>query len=352
MTKKTHPYQGLPTEQYWRNAVSETLPGEIDPTSDPKFEIRPDMKVSTLGSCFAQHISRFLTKEGFNYFVTEIAPSGVTKAQEASYGVFSARYGNIYTIRQAIQLFDRVFEGWQPKENIWSKDGRWYDALRPSVEPDGFESEEALVLDRIKHFAAVRKIFEESEIIVFTLGLTETWRSSIDGVVFPVAPGVIAGKFDPTLHSFHNFNVKETIDDLTTWIEKVKKINPGVKILLTLSPVYLAATYEKRHVWVSSVASKSILRAAIDFVVKQNEDVDYFPSFEIITHAANRGDFYENNLREVNEMGVRHVMKLFKDNYLIDFSQAKSELKNDIRTDVTSTTKAISAINCDEDLIF
>ena len=352
MTKKTHPYQGLPTEQYWRNAVSETLPGEIDPTSSPKFKITQSMKVSTLGSCFAQHISRFLTKEGFNYFVAEVAPSGASIMQRLSYGVFSARFGNIYTIRQGIQLLDRAFDDWQPIEGNWSKGGRWYDPFRPSVEPDGFSSEEALGSDRKTHLTYVRQMFEESEVIIFTLGLTETWRSSSDGAVLPVAPGVIAGKFSAELHSFYNFNVQETIEDLTKWVEKVKKINPKVKILLTLSPVYLAATYEKRHVWVSSVASKSILRAAIDFVVKQHEDVDYFPSFEIVTHAANRGEFYENNLREVNDRGVRHVMRLFKSRYLGDSSSANSEETVAISSNLKKENMAISSVLCDEDLLF
>ena len=40
-------------------------------------------------------------------------------------------------------------------------------------------------------------MFEQSEIFIFTLGLTEAWRSKKDGAVFPLAPGVSAGSFDP-----------------------------------------------------------------------------------------------------------------------------------------------------------
>ncbi len=39
------------------------------------------------------------------------------------------------------------------------------------------------------HLAAVRRMFEESHLFIFTVGLTEIWESTVDGAVFPVAPG-------------------------------------------------------------------------------------------------------------------------------------------------------------------
>ncbi|KAK0329975.1 hypothetical protein LTR94_034641, partial [Friedmanniomyces endolithicus] len=71
----------------------------MDPMSRAPFMISASDKVATMGSCFAQHISRRLQASGFNYFVPEAAPASLSaaEAKAANYGVFSARYGNIYT---------------------------------------------------------------------------------------------------------------------------------------------------------------------------------------------------------------------------------------------------------------
>ena len=41
------------------------------------------------------------------------------------------------------------------------------------------------------------------------------------------------------------------------------------------------------------------------------EDVDYFPSYEIITSPAARGIFFDSNLRTVSPEGVRTAMATF-----------------------------------------
>src|SRR3546814_5069744 len=49
----------------------------------------------------------------------------------------------------------------------------------------GFESAEAVEHSRKSHIECAREAFESCDIFVFTLGLTETWRSRVDGTVFP-----------------------------------------------------------------------------------------------------------------------------------------------------------------------
>ena len=51
---------------------------------------------------------------------------------------------------------------------------------------------------------AVREMFERLDVFVFTLGLTEAWRSRIDGAVYPLAPDVVAGKMGQAAHEFVN----------------------------------------------------------------------------------------------------------------------------------------------------
>jgi hypothetical protein len=313
----TNPYRDLPDRQFWRRTIGRIEPFRYDPVSQVRFKIDRNERVATAGRCFAQHISSRLAGLGFNYFITE--PGNHVEPElrkEQNYGVFSARYGNLYTTRQLLQLFQECFEGRTVAEGVWQRvDGRFVDALRPQVEPAGYESEDQVLAARKTHLAAVRRMFEDCDIFVFTLGLTETWVSLLDGTAYPVAPGVSGGSFSPDRHKFVNLNVHEVMSDLEQFLLRLKALNPKVRALLTVSPVPLIATYEDRDVLVATTYSKSVLRVAADMAWRKFDWVDYFPSYEIITGSYNNGKYYEADYRGVNAVGVDHAMRCFLANY-------------------------------------
>jgi hypothetical protein len=314
-----NPYAGIEDYQFWRRAVSRVEPHMFDPVVSPKFKLDSRAKLATAGSCFAQHISRQLMRMGFNYFVTERGEHLSKNEQiRRNYGVFSARYGNLYTVRQLLQLFDEAFDERRPLELSWTReDGRLADPYRPQIEPAGFSSEADLQDSRRTHLAAVRDIFTQSDVLVFTLGLTEAWRSKRDGSVFPSAPGVVAGSFSPEKHEFVNFTLAEVNADLNELLAKLRRKNPQVKVLLTVSPVPLIATYEDRHVVVSTAYSKAVLRVVAGENASRYEWLDYFPSFEIITGSNTGGLYYEPDYREVNSCGIAHATRCFVRNYIL-----------------------------------
>lgn len=309
------PYTDLPDSAYWRRAVSSVAPQDVDPALGAKlsFQIESGDRVMTAGSCFAQHIARYLTAAGFNLLISE-PPHPIASAKIAAdfnYGVFTARYGNIYTTRQLLQLLHRAYGDFLPQEDIWKEGDRFVDPFRPRIQPGGFATLEEYQADRQRHFAAVRRAFEELDVLIFTLGLTESWCSSLDGAVFPVCPGVAGGVFDETRHRFHNFDAAEVTADLLAFIDGLRRVNPSAKVLLTVSPVPLVATAEPRHVIVSTVYSKSVLRVACEQVCARREMVQYFPSYEVIAGSFSRGAYFGPDAREVTEQGVSHVMRLF-----------------------------------------
>ena len=346
-----HPYEDIAPYRSWRSAMSNQGPGLVDPVTTTKFAISREDRVATLGSCFAQHISRFLVGSGFNFYVPEQAPADAPHDVAQSYGVFSARYGNVYTVRQALQLAQEAFGDRASGHLTWERDGRHFDPLRPSAHPGGFASVKEVRSDRKKHLGAVRKVIQESDVVVFTLGLTEAWVSLDDGSVLPSAPGVIAGTYDPRAYEFHNFTSSEVTADLRTWCLLARDQNPDLRVLLTVSPVALAATAEERHVWTSTTYSKAVLRAAAGEVSTELDFVDYFPSYEVITSPSAGGRFYADDLRQVTEQGVQHVMALFKRHYLSREAPAAS-IRAAAATRSTSPIDDGSGILCDDDLIF
>lgn len=309
-----HPYKSLPNKAFWRRAVAQPAMEAVDPVGVFTLKIEPETRVATAGSCFAQHVARHLAKAGFNYYITEPGHPLITAAvREAhNYGTFSARYGNIYTARQLTQLMKRAYGHFTPLEAPWvAEDGSVRDPFRPNVQPGGYVSVAEMEADRAQHLAAVRKMFENLDVFVFTLGLTECWESLQDGAVFPLCPGVEGGEFDPEKYVFRNQSAAEVVADMEEFVSALKKVNPGARIILTVSPVPLMATAQPgAQVLTATTYSKSVLRVAAEMLVQAHDFIHYFPSYEVITGSYNRGAYYADDLRNVTEAGVNHVMRL------------------------------------------
>lgn len=349
MASEDHnPYRSQPDHAFWSRVVARRAAEDVDPVVDPRFGIDRQDRIVTAGSCFAQHISRALQAQGYRYLVTEPGP------EDRNYGVYPARFGNIYTARQLLQLFQRAFGLFEPAETAWRIGARFVDPFRPQVEPGGFDSAEAMLDDRARHLDAVRKMFEQADVLVFTLGLTEGWVSQADGAVFPLAPGVAGEAPRPDLVQPRHFTVQEVVDDLNAVLKLVRILNPGLRVLLTVSPVALVATISDRHVLAATIYSKSVLRVAVEAVVRENPDVDYFPSYEIITGPQSRGRYFAEDLRNVLPEGVAQVMKIFGRHYLTEADARPSPDRPALQTPTATATAADAALQgviCDEEAI-
>lgn len=319
-----NPYSNLPPHHFWRTGVAERYALALEDVYRKKFSITSTDRIATCGSCFAQHVGRRLRRSGYSLLDVEPAPEGLPKTvhTERGYGIFSGRYGNIYTSRQLLQLFDEAFSE-RPIDEVWESKGRFFDPFRPNIDPDGHASREDVLEARRMHLAAVRRMFESTDVLIFTMGLTECWINSRTGVVYPTCPGVTVGQYDAAIHTFHNLGFDEIMSDMRSVLGKMKSINPGFRLLLTVSPVPLTATAANRHVLVATTYSKSVLRAVAGALADRHAEIDYFPSYEIVTSPASRGLFYGSNLRSVHNEGVDHVMSHFFREHRLQDGQAR-----------------------------
>lgn len=309
----THPYKNMDIKSFWRASVGTRHFADLEQLWEPMRLTRQD-RVATAGSCFAQHLGNNLAKRGARFLDVEpahISFSSENEARRWGFSVYSARYGNIYTSRQLLQLFLEAHGERKPAELVWEKNERFYDAMRPGIDPVGQDDGEVVVRLREKHLAAVRRMFAELDVFVFTFGLTEGWESVSDRTMYPMAPGTVAGEYVPERYEFRNLGYSDVLGDMTTFWGHLKEVNPRARMLLTVSPVPLAATASGNHVLPATTYSKSVLRAVAGDLESQSEDISYFPSYEIISAPAARGMFFEPDLRNVNQFGVDLVMKHF-----------------------------------------
>lgn len=344
---KSSPYQDLESEAFWRTGVTESSPSNPTGVYAKKWDIPYEYKIATAGSCFAQHISRELKKNGFNVLDLEPAPVGLPERLHSKFGfsMYSCRYGNIYTAQQLLQLAREVVGDFKPEDIAWERAGRYYDALRPAVEPKGFDSVEVLSAHRAHHLLQVKKLFSSMDLFIFTLGLTEAWEHRESGTVFPTAPGVIAGIFDENKYTFRNYNYNDVINAFEQFMQILIAMRKGSslpKFLLTVSPVPLTATASGKHVLQATTYSKSVLRAVSGELSNDYSIIDYFPSYEIITNQAARSHFYESNLRSVRPEGVEAVMNVF-------FSEHKPRELSENLMDFDSTKQPKKYVEKDND---
>ncbi|MGV8988266.1 MAG: GSCFA domain-containing protein [Cypionkella sp.] len=309
-----NPYSNQPPKAFWRRAVSDVSPMEIADIYEPRFKVDKSMRIVAAGSCFAQHIGSEFKKRGFHFIDAEPAPDGLPDKKQHDFGfdMYSARFGNLYSVRQLVQLFARASGDFKPKEVAWVEaDGRVRDPFRPSIEPDGFASLPEMRRDRAYHLGRVRTLLRRADVFVFTFGLTEAWECVADGAILPTCPGTVGGTFDARKYRFKNFTYPEVWEDAESFIKLALSINPDMKFLFTVSPVPLTATATDDHVLSATVYSKSVLRAVCGDLRAKYPMVDYFPSFELVSSHPMRAMYFMPNLRSVATAGVAQVMNVF-----------------------------------------
>ena len=351
MVDEIFPYHSISDEQKWPSAApwaDFSVPINPHVNQIPKFSLDNQLKIVSAGSCFAQRISHSLQANNFNYLFTEHAPPFLPRniSQSYNYGVFSARFGNIYTARQLLQLVERCTGNFSPILKSWStKDDTYIDPFRPRIQPDGFATEDELILDQQLHLEKVKDMFEAADVFIFTLGLTESWIDSRDGAVLPSCPGRGFGQYDPSIYKFHNMLYNEILNDLRLSVMKIRELNSDIKFIMTISPVPLAASMVNNHICLSNTYSKSVLRAAVGELVHEDEDVEYFGSYEILTHCFRNHLYWKDDMRSIKDSGLKAVFNSFYKYFASDFSDpilVPSE-------ESVANTRTFPVIDCDED---
>lgn len=318
MKASHHPYQTFPDKAFWsRSVVRNWNAGALVSSTAPL--LTPDDLIVSAGSCFAANIVPHLEAVGYQYLRTEIVEEDDDRF---NYSRYSAAYGNIYTARQFRQLVERCLGRFSPAEDRWVTAASIIDPYRPGL-PFAAEDESEFELLVQSHLKKTREAFERATVLVFTLGLTEAWISSIDGAAFPACPGVIAGTFDSSRHRLVNFHVREIVEDMRAALAQLREINPELRVLLTVSPVPLAATATGKHVYVANFYSKAALRAAAEEIAESEPSVSYFPALEIVL-GMDAGANFEADLRNVSAAGVARVMDALLGCCLLPSSESKA----------------------------
>ena len=164
-----------------------------------------------------------------------------------------------------------------------------------------------------------KELFQKASGFVLTIGLAEVWRDKTENKVF--WRGVPDDIFDERRHELVVSTVDENTANLRNIVSSISKISHA-PIIFTLSPVPLRATFRDRSCITADCISKSILRVALDNLMKQDEkDVYYWPSFEIVRWLSGHlsiaafSDAKDRDCRHVNTAVVSNIISSFVEFY-------------------------------------
>ena len=211
--------------------------------------------IVAFGSCFAANIGRYLSSIGYDVSTQR---EGSTYIQRISDGLV-----NVHAI---CQQFEWAWENRVPSVELWH----------------GWKAEEFGYDEQVR--LETRKLFDAADVFILTFGLSEIWYDEPTGEVFWRA--VPADKFDASRHKFRVATIEETMERLRRIHALIRTHRPQAKIVFTLSPIPLTATFRPVSCMTASTASKALLRAAIDQLHREvhpnDPDFFYFPAYEVV----------------------------------------------------------------------
>lgn len=297
------PYHRQPPVAFWSRA-----PRSLNGIWTPKFAVdRQSDTFIAAGSCFSNHIGRFLLQEGLAWLSDDAA-----SRQPGNYASFDL--GNVYTARQLLFWLEAAMSPDRiPREaGIWVDPGSGAatDLLRLGIANPEFATVDDLIAARYRACKAIRALIGRATVFCFTLGLTEGWETPA-GVTYPICPAVRVAGLDPASYRLVNQDYDAVWADVKRVVELLSAASPGLRLILTVSPVPLTATATDQHVVPATVYSKSVLRAVAERAAQSWQHVDYFPSYELITTQFHGRDFFETDRRQVTQDGVEFVMRHF-----------------------------------------
>jgi hypothetical protein len=296
---------------FWPNPLHKENPSHLNntpPVSRSFPFITKETKIVSAGSCFAMEIAHYLMKNGFNYVVTE---------DDTRYElpISSARWGTIFNTPSFCQLIERSFGVKQLPPIIWTQGkGEGTEYRDPFREDVIYKSKDDYKKDYYTHISKAKKALEEAEVIIITLGVNEVWFLRNTEFAFAQAPWNIS----PLLAEKKVLSVEENLKFLQRMYDVLKMFNPKVKIIISVSPVPLHASFrgQEAHVIEANCHSKSILRVTAEEFVKRNHEAYYLPSYESVMYCTEGA--WEEDLRHVKRSTVEKVMQIFETMFVIN----------------------------------
>ncbi len=233
----------------------------------------------TMGSCFARNLAKSLNDSGYVSHHMEISE------------YINTTFAN------------RVFVDWLSNSDV-------DDVVRDRIVellPPGASKENTL------------QVIKNSDVFILTLGVAAAFFDRATGAFVLPRPTALNSRALAEKFLFRTTSVKENVDNVLHLIEFIRSISPEIKIVVTVSPVPLLASFEHESAVQADCLSKSTMRLVAHEVVSNSNvpNILYWPSFEVFRWAgSNASNYYaadDGAAWHVSEEKVAGTIRAFVD---------------------------------------
>ena len=246
----------------------------------PDFSIDYNSRLMMLGSCFAENMG---SKFSYYKFDVDVNPCGI-----------------IYNPLSVANVLRLIVEGKQfEKSDLRQVGGKWVSLYHhgafSSTDPD-----ECLrrINDRLtKATGELRTL----DLLVITWGTAWVYKYIPENIIVSNCHKIPSREFERS-----RLSVEDIVREYLVLIERLREINPGLRILFTVSPI--------RH-WKDGAhgnqLSKATLLLAIDRLREEIQHVYYFPAYEIVLDELRDYRFYAEDMLHVSGFTVDYIWERF-----------------------------------------
>jgi hypothetical protein len=234
-----------------------------------------------VGSCFAENIA--------------------AKLYENKFKIYSNPNGIVFNPISVFNTLGPLCEDKSYDENILlQSNDNWYSFHHHSAIKAQNKEE---LLDKIKAInKEAKQALAQAKYLVITMGSAWVYEHLAHHEIVANCHKLPQSQFQKGLLS-----VAEIVEAFNDIYPKIKKLNPNIYILLTVSPVkYL------RDGIIENNLSKSTLLLAADVICKTNS-LFYFPAFEIVNDELRDYRFYAEDMAHPSESAIQYVWERFVD---------------------------------------
>ena len=250
----------------------------------PEFPWKIDYSKNILffGSCFSENIGQKLADLKFN---VDMNPFGILYNPES--------IGNSLKI-----LFEkREFTA----NDLFQDQGLWNSFFHHSRFSD---VDKEVALEKINsRIRSSSEFLKKADFLIITFGTAWIYKYKETGKIVSNCHKIPASEFER-----YRLDVSEITETYRELLEKIRGINPGIKVIFTVSPI--------RH-WkdgaVENQVSKATLLLAIDRLKNGfgEQICQYFPAYELMMDELRDYRFYSEDMLHISPVAVDYIFDRF-----------------------------------------
>lgn len=261
---------------------------EISITDAPKF-MAPERRVVLMGSCFADNIG--------------------ARMLAAGWPVTANPCGTVYNPASMAILFQLALTHRALRRDIiasglTTRDGHWASWLTGALSLARTPEE---CIDKVSEsIDLLEEGLENADTLILTFGTSDVWLLKGTDRAVGNCHKHPAAEFDRS-----RLGIEEIFETWKSVIEAVRHRNPGLKVVLTVSPRrYLSDGFAE------NTRQKAVLILACERLCRAVKDVSYFPAYEILNDDLRDYRFYARDLLHPSDTAIDYVWEKFIETYL------------------------------------